>query len=81
MAVNFDMKLYLPTTLDPPNVPVFMSRIYRSGVADSPLHTSYRVGKTFYRSRWLTEITERALVPRGPARRVPARRTRPCTTT
>ena len=41
MAVNFDMKLFLPTALDHPGLPVFMSREHRSASSDSPLHTSY----------------------------------------
>jgi glycosyltransferase involved in cell wall biosynthesis len=65
-AVNFDMKLFLPTTLDPANLPVFMSRVYRSGGPDSPLHTSYRVGKTFYRSRWLQTISNEHWCPEVP---------------
>ena len=58
VAVNFDMKLFVPTALDPPDVPVFVSRIYRSSSSASPLHTSYRAGKSFYRGDWLTEITD-----------------------
>lgn len=58
VAVNFDMKLFLPTVLDDPTLPVFMSRVYRTSSSASPLHTSYRAGKTFYRSSWLERITD-----------------------
>ena len=44
VGVNFDMKLFVPTALDPGQVPVFVSRIYRSSSSASPLHTSYRAG-------------------------------------
>jgi len=57
VAVNFDMKLFLPTTMDPPDLPVFMSRVYRTTSSDSSLNSSYRLGKTFYRSSWLTRMT------------------------
>jgi Glycosyl transferase family 2 len=57
VAVNFDMKLFLPTTMDRSDLPIFMSRIYRATSPDSPLHSSYRLGKTFYRSSWLTAVT------------------------
>jgi glycosyltransferase involved in cell wall biosynthesis len=57
VAVNFDMKLFLPTTMDPPDLPVFMSRVYRTTSSNSPLNSSYRLGKTFYRSSWLTRLT------------------------
>lgn len=58
VGVNFDMKLFLPTVLDPPDVPVFIGRVYRSSSSASPLHTSYRAGKSFYRGEWLTEILD-----------------------
>jgi len=57
VAVNFDMKLFLPTTMDPPGLPVFMSRIYRATSSTSSLHSSYRAGKTFYRANWLRRVT------------------------
>jgi hypothetical protein len=57
VGVNFDMKLFVPTGRDRPDVPVFMSRTHRTGSSDSPLHTSYRVGKSWYRSDRLPVIT------------------------
>jgi hypothetical protein len=57
VGVNFDMKLFVPTDLDPPDLPVFMSRTHRTSSAESPLHTSYRAGKSFYRSDALPVIT------------------------
>jgi hypothetical protein len=58
VAVNFDMKLFLPTTADDPDGPVFMRRRYRTSSSESPLHTSYSAGKSFYRSSWLGTITD-----------------------
>jgi hypothetical protein len=58
VGVNFDMKLYLPTDVDDPGLPVFMSRTHRSGSSDGRLHTSYRAGKSFYRADWLTTVTD-----------------------
>ncbi len=66
LAVNFEMKLFLPTALDRAGIPVFMSREHRSASSDSPLHTSYSVGKTFYRSSWLTRVTEEHWDPAVP---------------
>jgi hypothetical protein len=66
VAVNFDMKLFLPTALDHIGLPVFMSREHRSASSDSELHTSYSVGKTFYRSSWLTNVTDEHSDPRIP---------------
>jgi len=58
VAVNFEMKLFLPTALDHSGLPVFMAREHRSASSASPLHTSYSVGKTFYRSSWLTDVID-----------------------
>jgi hypothetical protein len=58
VGVNFDMKLYLPTELDVPDEPVFMSRAHRTGSSASPFHTSYRAGKSWYRAEWLTSVTD-----------------------
>ena len=58
VAVNFDMKLFLPTALDPPGLPVFMSRVHRPTSSTSSLNSSYRAGKTFYRSSWLTRLRD-----------------------
>ncbi len=56
VAVNFDAKLFLPTALDEPGHDVIGTRAYRSGGADSPLHSSYDAGKTFYRVSWLLTL-------------------------
>lgn len=66
VAVNFEMKLFLPTALDHAGLPVFMAREHRSVSPDSPLHTSYSVGKTFYRSSWLTDVMDEHWDPRVP---------------
>jgi hypothetical protein len=66
MAVNFDMKLFLPTALDHAGLPVFMAREHRSAGSDSPLHTSYSVGKTFYRADWLRTVREEHWDPAVP---------------
>jgi hypothetical protein len=58
VGVNFDMKLFVPTERDRPDVPVFMSRTHRTGSPESPMHTSYRAGKSFYRSDRLPVITD-----------------------
>jgi glycosyltransferase involved in cell wall biosynthesis len=52
-AVMFGQKLFLPTELDPPGLPLHCARRYRASGRDSPLLTSYRSGKTVYRGRWL----------------------------
>jgi hypothetical protein len=56
VAVNFDAKLYLPTALDAASGSILERRVYRTASDDSPLHTSYTAGKTFYRTSWLTSI-------------------------
>ena len=66
VGVNFDMKLYLPTDVDAPDEPVYTSRAHRTGSSASPLHTSYRAGKSFYRSDWLTTITDEHWCPEVP---------------
>lgn len=53
VAVNFDAKLFVPTQLDGPEGAVFMRRRYRTATYDTPLHTSYREGKTWYRSSFI----------------------------
>jgi hypothetical protein len=55
-AVNFGAELFLPTGADPTDGPVYVRRSYYSADESSPLHTSYREGKTFYRASWLTSI-------------------------
>jgi hypothetical protein len=53
VAVNSVQKLFLPTELDADSGPVYCRRTYRASDANSPLHTSYKAGKTFYRGQWL----------------------------
>ncbi len=53
LGVNFEQKLFLPTELDRPEGPVYCRRIFRSSGSQSPLHTSYREGKSFYRGEWV----------------------------
>ncbi|MCU1430165.1 MAG: glycosyltransferase family 2 protein [Actinomycetia bacterium] len=57
IGVNFEQKLYLPTALDASDGPVHVSRIYRSSGNDSPLHTSYFQGKSWYRGSWVRELS------------------------
>ncbi len=59
VAVNFDAKLFLPTELDRSDGPVFLRRMYRTARDDTPLHTSYREGKSFYRASWLGSLPSR----------------------
>jgi hypothetical protein len=61
VAVNFDAKLFLPTALDASGEPVMAQRRYRTASDESPLHTSYSAGKSFYRASWLREITDEHL--------------------
>ena len=56
-GVTFRQKLFLPTADDPDRGPVWVRQTYRTTGPDSPLHTSYREGKTFYRGPWLRRIT------------------------
>lgn len=56
VAVNFDAKLFLPTELDDADLPIIAARRYRSASSSSPLHSSYRLGKTFYRVPWLLSL-------------------------
>jgi hypothetical protein len=58
VGVNFDSKLFLPTTADADTGPVFMRRRHRTSSSSSPLHTSYSAGKSFYRAGWLAAITD-----------------------
>ena len=57
VAVTFHQKLFIPTALDAATGPVYHRQRHRTGSYDSPLHTSYREGKTFYRGSWLKRIT------------------------
>lgn len=53
VAVNSDQKLFLPTQSDSMNGPIYCRRTFRTSGANSPLHTSYALGKTLYRAAWL----------------------------
>lgn len=69
VAVTFHQKLFLPTEDDAAEGPVYARQLYRTGSYDSPLHRSYREGKTFYRGAWLTSITSEHVcheVPHAP---------------
>lgn len=56
VAVTFHQRLFLPTALDAAEGPVYARQLHRTGNYDTPLHTSYREGKTFYRGAWLGKI-------------------------
>jgi len=53
VAISSDQKLFLPTEADEPTGPVYCRHVYRTSGPKSPLHTSYRAGKSFYRGAWL----------------------------
>jgi hypothetical protein len=55
VGVNFEQKLFLPTELDRDEGPVFCRRAFRTSGPGSPLHTSYKEGKSFYRGSWVRE--------------------------
>lgn len=57
VCATFHQKLFLPTGLDAEEGPVYARQLHRTGGPDSPLHTSYREGKSFYRTSWLRKIT------------------------
>jgi hypothetical protein len=57
VGVTFHQKLYIPTSLDATDGPVYIRQVYRTSSYESPLHLSYVKGKTFYRVSWLKEIT------------------------
>ncbi len=69
VAVNFDAKLFLPTARDADQGPVMARRRYRTSFYDTPLHTSYRAGKTFYRGDWLRSIDDEHLCRNVPHER------------
>jgi hypothetical protein len=52
-SVTFDQKLFLPTELDGTEGSLLVQRVFCSSGAESPLHTSYKEGKSFYRGSWL----------------------------
>jgi hypothetical protein len=56
-ALNLGQKLFLPTALDPVDGSLPARRVYRTAHHDTPLHTSYVSGKSFYRADWLREHT------------------------
>ena len=56
VAANFIGQLFLPTALDAAHGSFLTQRRYRTTLQTSRLHTSYKEGKTFYRSDWLTAI-------------------------
>ena len=55
-ALTCRQKLFLPTADDAESGPVHHRQRHRTTGPESPLHTSYREGKTFYRAAWLTRI-------------------------
>lgn len=57
VCVTARQKLFLPTADDAADGPVYARQRYRTSGPDSPLHTSYREGKSFYRAAWLKRIT------------------------
>jgi hypothetical protein len=63
IGVNFDQKLFLPTQLDRSDLPVVAQREYRTAGSDSPLHTSYSMGKTWYRGSWVHHISHEHWCP------------------
>ncbi|MCZ7535449.1 MAG: glycosyltransferase family 2 protein [Acidimicrobiia bacterium] len=58
VAVNYEQKLYLPTGLDGDEGPIYCRRVHRTPGSASPLHTSYKRGKSWYRVSWLPDITD-----------------------
>jgi hypothetical protein len=66
VAVTFHQKLFIPTSIDGADGPVYIRQLYRSSSYESPLHLSYVKGKTFYRAAWLKEITSEHVCPELP---------------
>lgn len=64
VALNFGAKLYLPTALDAHERTLLDRRIYRTSNRDSPIHSSYRVGKSAYRADWLLAREPDHICPR-----------------
>ncbi|MEO8485248.1 MAG: glycosyltransferase family 2 protein [Betaproteobacteria bacterium] len=52
IGLNTAQKLFLPTALDPSDGPVHCRLVYRTSGPESPLHSSYREGKSIYRASW-----------------------------
>ncbi len=55
-ALTCRQKLFLPSELDAAEGAVHQRQRHRTTGPGSPLHTSYREGKTWYRSAWLTRV-------------------------
>ena len=68
-AVTCHQKLFLPSEEDAEHGPVHDRQRHRTTGPDSPLHSSYREGKTFYRDAWLRRVDHEHRSPRlpGPA--------------
>ncbi len=66
VAVNCRQKLFLPTAVDSDHGAVYTRQHYRTTGPDSPLHTSYREGKSFYREPWLKVISSEHLCREAP---------------
>lgn len=66
VAVSYAQKLFLPTAADFGDGPVEYRRVYRTTGPQSPLHTSYRMGKSFYRGEWLRTLTHEHWCPEVP---------------
>jgi len=69
VAVSYAQKLFLPSVADYPDGPVECRRVYRTTGPQSPLHTSYRMGKSFYRGDWLRTLTHEHWCPEVPHER------------
>ena len=55
IGLNAEQKLFLPTALDPADGPCYLRLTWRTTGPASPLHTSYRRGKSIYRAGWVRE--------------------------
>ena len=53
LGLNTGQKLFLPTALDPATGPCYLRHTWRTTGPASPLHTSYRRGKSMYRASWV----------------------------
>jgi len=65
-ALTCHQKLFLPSEVDAETGPVHQRQRHRTTGPDSPLHTSYREGKTFYRSAWLRRVDHEHRSPKLP---------------
>ena len=57
VCVSFHQKLFRATAADPPAGEIYARQLYRTTSYQSPLHTSWVRGKSFYRTTWLRAIT------------------------